>query len=304
MSDQVAAAAETGLERDLDAQLTYVRPDPSLDGLVSGYHIYAVDPGPGRRYSDVFYPGWANIRFQTSGDPWRITIGTDIIDPVPRASIFGPSSRALYSECGRGILVGAGLTPLGWHRLTTLPALKFADRVAPLEELLGAETAALARAVSTAEPATVAAAFDDFFLKKMAHRRGSEDRVLAIHKLLDDDYPLDVAHAAATLGLHERTFNRISQSTFGFGPKLLLRRARFLRSLMALRLPSELPWSRRIGSAYCDQSHFVRDSHEFLGMTPGDFLRLNKPMSDRSLALRSATLGAPVQALGRPPTRA
>ena len=51
---------------------------------------------------------------------------------------------------------------------------------------------------------------------------------------------------------------------------------------------------------YHDQSHFIRDAHEFLGMAPGDFLRMPRPINAASTRLRRAMLGAPAQALHRP----
>ena len=50
-------------------RLDYWLPDPKLEGLVSGYHHYTVDPGQGRRHHDVFFPGCANIRVQVDGAP-------------------------------------------------------------------------------------------------------------------------------------------------------------------------------------------------------------------------------------------
>ena len=103
------------------------QPDEALAGLVSGYHCYWTRPPAGVQHSDVFYPGWSNLRFQLDGEPWHARIGERCFDPVPRACLFGPTARAVYAESGAGVLVGAGLTPLGWSRLTDIEAESVAE---------------------------------------------------------------------------------------------------------------------------------------------------------------------------------
>ena len=105
---------------------------------------------------------------------------------------------------------------------------------------------------------------------------------------------------AAELGLSTRTLHRLARAAFGFAPKLLLRRTRFLRSLTAVAAAPEAGWATLIDPAYHDLPHFIRDSHLFLGMTPGEFLRLRKPLNDASSRRREEVLGAPAQALHLP----
>lgn len=279
--------------------LDYWLPDPRLEGLVSGYHYYAVDPGPESRHKDVFFPGWANIRVQIDGGPWFVRLGQQTFE-VPGAALFGPTSRTGYSDAGAGAIVGAGLTPLGWYRMTRRKAAEFADRVAPLEELFGAMAAEMASLLSAASTTQIKTLFDDIFLDLMSEPRPDEGRVRRMHRYLMEPNQGDVAEMAGNLGLSHRTMNRLALAAFGFGPKLLVRRARFLRSLMALKDGAAEPWAARIESSYYDHSHFNRDAQEFLGMAPREFLRLPKPLNEASLQLRAKILGAPAQALHQP----
>jgi AraC-like DNA-binding protein len=295
MGDRSGTPEEPAIELD------YARPALALARFVSGYHRYRLDLPPDATLDDVFYPGGANIRIQVSGGDWSIRVGERRIDPVPRASLFGPTSHAIYSRSAGGTLFGAGITPLGWTRLTTRSASDFADNVVPLDVLLGGEAATLAATIgSTATLAEAAAAFDSFFAMRFAPTAPEDQRIEAMHALLANNDSIGMVDAAAMLGLHPRTFARLAHRAFGFGPKRLLRRARFLRSLMALRDTSATNWSERIGEAYYDQSHFIRDAHEFLGMAPRAFLRLKKPMNDASTRRRDEVLGAPAQALHKP----
>ena len=285
-------------------ELDYAKPAPPLARFVSGYHRYSLGLPEGDTLDDVFYPGAANVRIQVSGGDWSLRIGDRRIDPVPRASLFGPTSHAIYSRSAGGTLFGAGITPLGWTRLTTLPASNFADAVVPLAALLGEDAARLATEIGSARTLDDAAVtFDAFFAERFAPASPEDDRIEAMHALLAAGETIGIADAAATLDLHPRTFARLAHRAFGFAPKRLLRRARFLRSLMVLREPSDVKWSDRIGEGYYDQSHFIRDAHEFLGMAPREFLRLKKPMNDASTRLRGEVLGAPAQALHHPGAR-
>ncbi|HYZ47919.1 MAG TPA: helix-turn-helix domain-containing protein [Sphingomonas sp.] len=269
-------------------------PDPRLNGLVSGYHCYAVTVPEGERHHDVFFPSWANLRFHSAADVWRVRFGERSFD-VPAASLFGPTSRAGYSESGPGAMIGAGLTPLGWHRLTRRAAADFADRVVPLQEILGADANELAEAARAPD---LKERFDAVFLRLLSEPRPDEARITEIHHYLME--PVSVPEMADRVGLSQRTLNRIALSAFGFGPKLLIRRARFLRSLMALRDAPTESWALRIESSYYDHSHFNRDAQEFLGMSPTEFMRLPKPLNDASARLRTRILGAPMQALHQP----
>ena len=282
----------------LSFDVDYWLPDPRLEGLVSGYHRYAVDLPPGERHLDVFFPGWANLRFHICGDHWRVRLGENSFD-VPRASLFGPTSQAGYSEGANGTVVGAGITPLGWYRLTRRHAADFADRVAPLADLLGPGVQPLWEA-ATAPRDQIKERFDAIFLRLLKQPRADEARVAQVHRYLMEPGRGDVAEMAERLGLSHRTLNRTALAAFGFGPKLLVRRARFLRSLMAIRDATAETWSSRIEASYYDHSHFNRDAQEFLGMSPGEFLRLPKPLKDASARLRMKILGAPAQALLQP----
>lgn len=295
MGDSSSAPGEPAIELD------YARPAPALERFVSGYHRYSLSLPPGETLEDVFYPGAANVRIQVSGGDWSVQIGERRIDPVPRASLFGPTSHAIYSRSAGGTLFGAGLTPLGWTRLTARAASDFADNVVPLDLLLGPDAGGLTAGFGPAmRLADAAATFDAFFAARFPPAAPEDDRIEAMHTLLATGDAIGIADAAAAVGLHQRTFARLAHRAFGFAPKRLLRRARFLRSLMALRDAAGPRWSARIGDAYYDQSHFIRDAHEFLGMAPRDFLRLKKPMNDASTKRRAEVLGAPAQALHRP----
>ena len=285
---------------DSEIAVQFALPAPELRRFISGYHCYALTFPAGHLHDDLFYPAWANIRFYAATTDWRITIGDASFDPVPRAALFGPTSRSSASRSGSGLLIGAGLTPLGWSRFVRADAAGFADRIVPLGDAMPHADAIADAVLGAGTMEKAAAAMDAWFLARLGPATKRDARIEAMHRLLAEAPPISVNQAAAELGLHPRAFLRLAMAAFGFRPKLLLRRARFVRTLTRLEEGAHANWLDVLDLGYHDQSHFIRDSHEFLGMAPGDFLRLPRPINAASTRLRRAMLGAPAQALHRP----
>ncbi|MBV9929470.1 MAG: AraC family transcriptional regulator [Alphaproteobacteria bacterium] len=286
--------ADAGTDR---LTIDYVQPDPRLTPYVSGYHRYALRLDPGERHGDVFFPGWINLRFSLEAEPWQVRLGRRAF-PVPEAALFGPSRHAGYVDAGRGTLLGAGLTPLGWARLFGGDVSLHADRIAPLDRLLGPDTETLAARLGAGEP--FADVLDSYFLARLAATPTEPPEVAALFSALGGVAADSVIDLGRLIGTSPRTLNRVSRTAFGFTPKVLLRRARFMRALLAALAVERGGWAEAIAAAgYYDHSHFLRDCRLFLDMPLGEFAALPKPLAERSLRLRAAALGAPAQALHR-----
>ena len=277
--------------------LQYQKPAASLARYVSGYHLYTVELAPGEALHDAFFPAWTNIRFTLDAPPWRVRIGRRNFDPVPAAALFGPTSHVGYLTSGSGVLAGVGITPQGWARfMGGLNASAFADRVTPLATVWPERTAELAAAI--AEARDPRAVLEPMLLDLLNKTEPESPLVSELFELLMRPDIITVAEVTARLGLNPRALARLSQTHFGFTPKLLLRRARFMRALMGMQQVERGQWSTLVEAAgYHDQSHFVRDCRLFLGMPLGRFMALPKPMNEASMRLRTAVLGAPAQSL-------
>lgn len=276
----------------------FAAPDASLLPFVSGYHAYAAGGSEAMPATDWFFPGWANIRFWTDGGPWSVSCGRAAAAPVPPACLFGPSSTAIESVTTGGFLFGAGLTPLGYASLFATPAQHNADRVIPLQDEWQDAADLHRRVVRAGCMLELKSLFDDEISRRITTLRPeARARIQSLHGLLVRDHGISVEEAAGRLGIAVRSLNRVTTEAFGFSPKLLLRRSRFLKSLMAALREPEAPLCEVIDAAYFDHSHFVKDSNDFLGMPPQRFLELLTPLMRQSMANRSSVLGGPVQAL-------
>lgn len=271
-------------------------PAPHLSRYITAYDAYEARLAPGEQGSDVFPPAWAAIRFCSRSTSWGVKIGGRLFDPGPSDALFGPTSRAGYSRYEAGRMVGAGLTPLGWARFIGRDASRFADRVTPLGELWPERAGRLRAALETAHDP--AAAFDEFFTDLLARTEPEEEAVGRLLPLLLDPGVLGIGDLAERMGMPQRALSRVSTTHFGFTPKLLLRRARFMRALILMLQVERGGWKDLVVAAgYHDQSHFVRDCRQFLDMSMSAFVKRPKPLFETSLRLRAAVLGTPAQAL-------
>ena len=109
-----------------------------------------------------------------------------------------------------------------------------------------------------------------------------------------------MADLADRLGISARSLERLSLRAFGFSPKLLLRRQRFLRSLAQFMLDPSLKWISTLDWHYVDQAHFVRDFQRFMTMRPSQYAAQDHPVLRSAARARAVATGVAVQALHQP----
>lgn len=97
-------------------------------------------------------------------------------------------------------------------------------------------------------------------------------RIRRLIACLEDPEITSVGELGERLHLSLASLRRLCTRAFGQTPKGLIRRYRFARMLFALEHRPYREWRQFIDLAYCDQSHFIRDCHCFLGMAPSHYL--------------------------------
>jgi AraC-like DNA-binding protein len=261
-------------------------PHPRLQAYVTFYYfVEAFEP-----LSDFLYPEWGNVRFALSGD-W--TVLNDPRDPVVpgQRTLYGPTDRAARVVTTGGRVAGFGLTPLGWDRLIGSDAGAMANRVVEIDGELGCDAVELQAAFIADGDDTAAgvARFDQVLLNLLAHRPANEPAVLAVDRVLRMR-PHDVVVFADQVGVSPRTLQRVCLHAFGFPPKRLLRRQRFLENLGVIRVTPDVTFGAILDDDYFDQAHFNRDFRDFIGMTPRDFVRTPRDLM-QAAAVAQAAMG-------------
>lgn len=283
---------------------TQTLPAPPLRSYISGYQYVEIDGPRGSEIVDYAYPGWANLRLLFEGEPWDVSIGDASYAPAPRHALFGPLSRAArIVSRAPSKRIAAGITPLGWATLFRADACRYADRLTPAASVFGDRVAATAAALTKRPGAPLAfGELDALFMPLLERAEPPSVEVLRMHDLLMSDEVIEAAEFADRMGLSTRHAARLSAEVFGFPPKLLLRRRRFLRTLDALRGAGPEPWRLRLDPTYHDQAQFSRDFRAFMGMSPTEFFARPRPVMEASHRARAAVLGVGIQGL-QPPIR-
>ncbi|MFN6935221.1 MAG: helix-turn-helix domain-containing protein [Tsuneonella sp.] len=285
-----------------DPRLVIWPPSADLAPYVTGYHLYAVGDIGDEPHRGAFEPAGASLRFAVVNDWWKLRPAKANWMAPPVVSLFGPSSSLIWSESGPGILVGVGIRPRGWARMFAQPASEWADRIdvpPPLGKQDAESMLAILRVVDNDDD--VARALEHIVRGALRPPSADDPLIGAIEAALVDPEIRTAGELGEVVGIPSRRLQRLAHRAFGFSPRLLLRRARFLRSLHALRAASKEERASAIDEAYTDYSHFVRDSHDFLGMSPQAFLTHDMPLLKSSLELRTQVLGTPAQALDPSP---
>lgn len=279
-------------------------PPPDLARFFTTFYRVEIAVPEGERVADALQPEWGNLRFFAGDLPVSRSASGDVVCDADFAPT-GPSTGPLQFTLGNTRIWGIGLLPLGWATFIGQPADRMANRVFD-----GRAEPAFAQFGPLADDLTESGDREDEeferlvrFFRHEAPRHGKEDpRIGTIHAmLLEHDLP-SVAAMAERAGLNQRTLERLTTRAFGFPPKILLRRQRFMRSLANFMLDPSGKWSASIDTRYCDQSHFVRDFREFLGMTPSEYAAMDHPVMASFLRERQRAYGSAVQTLD-PPAR-
>ena len=277
-------------------------PPPDLSRYFTTFYAIDFDPGADVVLCDALQPEWAGLRFFSDLGPeaW-IEGGARLENVVFFAN--GPSSRPIHFAMPRTRMWGIGFLPLGWAKFVRQPAADFANVICdgaaeprlkafvPLaDQVFGAqsdEAAELDRIIA-------------FFRKLPAPAPVDENRIVAVHSAMVDENLTSVSQLVARVAASQRTVERICGRHFGFSPKLLLRRQRFMRSLAQFMLDPSLKWIGAMDSHYHDQAQFVRDFREFMGVSPREYAATPHPILGPIMQERSRVFGVAAQTLDRP----
>lgn len=287
-------------EPGVSAATTEVRfhlPAAPLRELITAY--YVVEVPPGHDLVDYLHPEWANIRFVFRGD-WGWSIQGAPPFNAQRGALFGPTDRTATITASGGLLLGVGLLPLGWARLIGEDADLYANRGVDLEGVLpGAD--ALWEDLRGRDDAGQVVRLDAYFAARLATAKAPDPVIARAHRALMVGDIGDVESFAAEVGLPVRSLQRLCRKTFGFAPKPLLRRQRFLRTLDQISRATDRPISEVLDVGYHDQAHFIRDFRAFMGMTPTAYYALPREVLRRAAAERMKVVGASLQGLHEAP---
>lgn len=258
-------------------------PDERLRSYATFYYVVETSAP----LHDFLYPEWGNARFSVSGS-WIMRLGDNYPDEPLVTPLFGPTDRAAEVISSGGKTAGFGLTPLGWERLLPMAAGELSNGISDSGIYFGRPAEDIRRELAMHEnDAQSVALFDALLLAKLADAPPNSETALTIDRVLRERSS-DVAAFADAAGLSGRSLHRACLRIFGFPPKRLLRRQRFLDTLGTIRVTEKLRFTSIIDPEYFDQAHFNRDFRQFMGLSPSAFLTAPRPLMGVAAQVQAA----------------
>lgn len=137
----------------------------------------------------------------------------------------------------------------------------------------------------------------------LARPTREEVRIRRVHAALVTGDFASVHDLADACAMSIRTLERVCSRYFGFSPKLLMRRQRFMRSLATFMLQRGSRWTEAMDAHYHDQAQFTREFHEFMTMNPSEYAALDHPILTSFMEARERAMGSAAQTLDPPRDR-
>jgi len=243
----------------------------SLDELDEG-----VVCGCAPRREHVLPTGRMHLVVRLADDPLRLFCSDDDHSGRTSSTAVVGGARASYyiREVSRPLCsVGATLLPGAAFVLFGARADELATRHTPLEDLWGAGEVSLLRE-RLASARSHAGRLDVFEAALAARLPRVHGLHPAVAQALDDlRVSRPVHEAVQRSGYSHRALVDLFSGAVGLTPKRYARVRRFHRALQRASR-HDAPWvDVATGLGYSDQAHFVREFHEFAGVTPSRYRR-------------------------------
>ncbi len=298
-----AARMKNRVSLDCQVQARFYQPPPELRRFFTTFYLVEFAVESGDRVTDYLHPEWGNLRFLSGDCPDAEAMdGTSISGT--NFCVTGPSSKTVRFTIGpTARMWGIGFLPLGWAKFVRDDARELANALLDGNvHPAFASFASLGEALYGPIPDVEAelGRIGRYFLDRVDKPVSEEERIRKVHAALVDPRIKSVAELVERVSIGQRTIERTCDRAFGFRPKLLLRRQRFLRSLSHYMLDPSLKWIGALDGHYHDQAQFVRDFKEFMGMSPRQYAALDKPILSAVMLERARFAGKAVQGLDTP----
>jgi len=251
------------------------RPSPLLADLVECYWMVRA-PGNTLNKHERLIPGGRIEMIFNFADPlrWLITREDTQGNAMQNAFLMGPRDRIYYAYgAGKIDMAGIRFKPGGLAAFTHVPALTILNRVVPAEYIFGSVVNNWQALLYEMETDEDKVNLLNKLLLQAVKNYGPDMQMVkkVIEVIRIDAGSTHVQSICDKAGWYYKKLERAFQKNAGYTPKYYCKIVRFNR---ALRLMANSPRSLTeicYDCNYFDQSHFIKDFHQFAGTAPASF---------------------------------
>lgn len=250
--------------------------DSSLDAFPAPHVANGSGEGDreGDSQGDAAFPDGSPELIINLGDPFEYLApdGSRILQP--RAFLVGQITRPFAVQPSGAVDLVAVRFEAHGAALVCHDLAPLTDTWSPIDALAPSGIAELEHALER-EPTTQGRVqLTMSWLARLVRERGHPDArvVAAVAAIRASQGAENLERLADTLRLSQRTMQRLFAKQVGISPKLLARIVRFQHVLRAWRANPQTFARAAVDAGYFDQSHLVRDFHDFAGAPPAGLL--------------------------------
>ena len=154
------------------------------------------------------------------------------------------------------------------RRIIGAPMEQFVDQVVPLENAAVGQQ--LCNAPDMEQRIQL---LDAYFTKALTQADPLDPRQLGALHLLRNRPKLDISDVATQVGWSRKHLADRVRDAVGVGPRCFRRLARFHSLTRSLTANTPTQWAETAAAhGYYDQSHMIREFHEFAALTPSEYM--------------------------------
>ena len=266
------------------------KPGPPLSHFIENFWLYD-GCSPLQMHERIFPTGTFELIFNLRDDELRIFKKSDSgCSRYCGSLVSGPYSGFFVTDrAAEFSVIGVHFRPGGAFPFLDVSAYELADSHLDLATLWGRQAGEIRERLACAPSVRERFLFLDCALRSRLHGRLEHHSAvsLALDGFRCNRSRALVRKLAREAGLSDHRFIDVFRSEVGLNPKLFNRIGRFQNVLQKVHHTPDPEWEQlALEQGYFDQSHLIRDFHEFSGLSPADYFSRLKRLRDKGLHVK------------------
>lgn len=257
-------------------------PDQKLKGLVKCYWTLKSSVDERLEKQSIVPDGCMEMIFH-NGDLYKQYTGNGKSIIQPKCFVIGQITRSLEIEpTGHTNIFSVRFHPNGFSPFATLPIKEMENTAIPLEKLFGEDGKDIGDKIINAQSLQEKINMIEIFLLKRLNHSETIDHLVrsVVETILTGNGQLTIDELSKQTPINRRQLERKFHQSIGLSPKQL---SKIIRLQAAIKMLLNHEFTNLTNLAhendYYDQSHFIKDFKELVGVTPKELYGNNLKMN-------------------------